>query len=378
DGLCAALGRWRALDQVHGRRADEPGDEEAVRLVVELERRADLRDRAAVEHDDLVGHGHRLDLVVGDVDHRRLQRVVQFADLDPHLHPERRVEIGERLVEQERLRLAHDRAPDGDALTLTARELARLAVEIVGQVQRRRRLAHLLLDDVGALSCHFKREGDVAAHAHMRIERIGLEHHGEPALRRADVGHILGVDQDLTGSDVLEPGDEAKERRLAAAGRAHEHRELAILDVEVDAVDDADGAERLANGLELNAAHGCFPLIPSHFTAPNVRPRTSCFWENQPRMRIGAIASVEAAESLAQKNPSGAEYEAMKAGSGAALEVVRLSVQNASFHDRMTASSMVEAMPGTDIGVSTYTISLKSDAPSMRAASRMSTGISLK
>ena len=50
-----------------------------------------------------------------------------------------------------------------------------------------------------------------------------------------------------------------------------------------------------------------FPSIRNHFTAPKVRPRTSCFCENQPRMRIGAMASVEAAESLAQKNPSGAE-----------------------------------------------------------------------
>ena len=32
----------------------------------------------AFEHHDLVGHGHRLDLVVGDVDHRRLELVVQL------------------------------------------------------------------------------------------------------------------------------------------------------------------------------------------------------------------------------------------------------------------------------------------------------------
>ena len=126
----------RTPDHVHCRRADEARDEQAVRPVVEIERRADLGDRAPVEHDDLVGHGHRLDLVVGDVDHRRLEGVVQFADLDPHLHAQCRVEIAERLVEQERLRLAHDRAPDGDTLPLAAGELARLAVEIVGEVQR--------------------------------------------------------------------------------------------------------------------------------------------------------------------------------------------------------------------------------------------------
>ena len=43
----------------------------------------------------------------------------------------------------------------------------------------------------------------------------------------------------------------------------------------------------------------------------------------------------------------------MKAVSGAASEVVRFSVQNASFHARMMLSSKVEAMPGTAIGAST-------------------------
>ncbi len=39
----------------------------------------------------------------------------------------------------------------------------------------------------------------------------------------------------------------------------------------------------------------CLPYL----TAPKVSPRTSCFWLNQPMIRIGAMAIVEAAESLA-------------------------------------------------------------------------------
>ena len=78
----------------------------------------------AIEHDDLVGHGHRLDLVVGDVDHRRLQLLVQLADLEPHVDAQRRIEVRQRLVEQERRRLAHDGAADGDALALAAGKLA--------------------------------------------------------------------------------------------------------------------------------------------------------------------------------------------------------------------------------------------------------------
>ena len=70
-------------------------------------------------------------------------------------------------------------------------------------------------------------------------------------------------------------------------------------------------------------------------------------------IRIGAIASVEAADSFAQNRPCGLEKEPMKAVSGAASVVVSRIVQNASFQARMMLSSMVEAMPGTAIGVST-------------------------
>ena len=70
---------------------------------IELERCAHLLDATRVHHDDLVGHGHRLDLVVGDIDRRRLQPLVQFLDLGAHLHAQLGVEIGERLVEQEDL-----------------------------------------------------------------------------------------------------------------------------------------------------------------------------------------------------------------------------------------------------------------------------------
>ena len=55
--------------------------------------------------------------------------LVQALDLAAHLVAQLGVEIGERLVEQEDLRIAHDGAADGDALALAAGKLARIAVE---------------------------------------------------------------------------------------------------------------------------------------------------------------------------------------------------------------------------------------------------------
>ena len=114
---------------VHRRRADEAGDEDVVRVVVEVLRVADLLEHAGLHQRDPVAHGHGLDLVVGDVDRGDVEVVLHLGDLGAHLHPQLGVEVGQRLVHEEHLRLAHDRAAHGHPLALAAGELLGLAVE---------------------------------------------------------------------------------------------------------------------------------------------------------------------------------------------------------------------------------------------------------
>ena len=63
----------------------------------------------------------------------------------------------------------------------------------------------------------------------MRIEREELEHEGDVAVAGVQVLHRLAVDQDVAGVDLLEPGDGAQRRGLAAAGGAEQHHELAVV-----------------------------------------------------------------------------------------------------------------------------------------------------
>ena len=93
---------------------------------------------------------------------------------------------------------------------------------------------------------------------------------------------------------------------------------------------------------------------------------------------IGAMARSEAAESFAQKRPSGLEKDAINAVSGRACVAVRLMLQNASFQHRMIERSAVEAMPGNASGTRSIVTCWSGFAPSMRAASRISFGTSLK
>jgi len=104
------------------------------RAIIEFQRRPDLLHPARVHHDDTIGHCHRLDLIVRDINNGRPQRLMQRLDLGAHLHAQLGVEIGKRLVEQEKVGFSHNGAAHGDALALAARKLAGKAVEVIRQV----------------------------------------------------------------------------------------------------------------------------------------------------------------------------------------------------------------------------------------------------
>ena len=184
--------------EIHRRRADEAGDKAVGRGVVELERLADLLHQSILHHHHAIAQRHGLDLVVGDVDGRGVEPVVQLLQLDAHLHAKFCVEIGQRLVEQEHLRLADDGAAERHALALPAGQLARLALEIILHAEDLGGRLHALAD-LGAVDfAHLQAESHVVVDAHMRIERVVLEHHGDVAIHRRQLVHHRVADQDLT------------------------------------------------------------------------------------------------------------------------------------------------------------------------------------
>ena len=76
-----------------------------------------------------------LDLVVGDVDEGGVDLLAQLDDLSAHLVTQLGVEVGQRLVHQEDLRVPDDGAADSDTLALAAGQSLRLAVEVLGDIE---------------------------------------------------------------------------------------------------------------------------------------------------------------------------------------------------------------------------------------------------
>ena len=250
-----AVGELR-FDEIHRRGADERGDEEVRRTRVELLRRVDLLDPPVPHDRHALAQRHRLDLVVRDVDRRRRQPPVERCQLGAHAHAELRVEVRERLVHEERLRLAHDRASHRDPLALAARERRGLAVEQLVEAEELGGTGDSLPDlALGGLA-HLQPVAEVLAHGHVRVERVALEDHRDVAGARRQVGHVALADRDRAARYLLEAGDHPQQRRLAAARRPDEDEELAAADRERDVVDgDHAAGEDLADVVEDDLGH---------------------------------------------------------------------------------------------------------------------------
>ncbi len=247
----------RGLDEIHRGRADEAADEEVHRPLVELLRGRDLLELALAHHGDPMSHRHRLDLVVGDVDRRHSELVLEARDLRSHVDAELRVEVRERLVHEVRLRLPDDRPPHCHPLPLAARERAWLAIEEGLEPEDVSGLPHALVDLVLRRLSQAQPEGDVVVDREMRIERVALEDHRDVPISRRHAVHDAVADPERAFRDVLEPRDHAERRRLPTPGRADENHELAVGDREIHAGDGPGSVGiDLAHTLEGHSSHG--------------------------------------------------------------------------------------------------------------------------
>ena len=171
---------------------------------------------------------------MGHVQGGDAQLALQSGNLGTGLHTELRIEVRERLIHEEDLRLTDDCTAHGHALALATGQCLRLAE--LGEVEDLSGLLDALADLFLRGAGDLQGEAHVVGDGHVRVQSIVLEHHGDVAILRLHRGDVLATDEDAALVDLFEAGEHTEGGRLAATGRTDEHEELAILDIEIQVI----------------------------------------------------------------------------------------------------------------------------------------------
>jgi hypothetical protein len=220
----------------------------------------------ALAHDrDPVADPDGLLDVVGDEDDRLPHCRLQAQELRLQPLADDRVDGRERLVHQEHGGVAGEGARHPGPLALPAGELMRVAVPVHGGVEAHQR-EQFLDAGPGAGTIPAEQAGHgahVGADGLVREEPDVLDDVADAAaqLDRVDPRDVVLAQQDPPGGGLDDPVDHLHRRRLAAPGRADEHRQLPGGEGEVElGHPDSAVRVRLADALEpdlLGAAEGC-------------------------------------------------------------------------------------------------------------------------
>jgi hypothetical protein len=232
-----------ALDDV--RHAHEAGHELIRGMLVHLGRGPDLLDAARVEHGQAVAHRQRLVLVVRDVDECDPHLALDALELALHLLAQLEIERAERLVEEQHARAVDDRARQRDALALAARELGGLALAVTIEAHHGQRLAGARAALGPVDPADPQPVLDVLAHAHVREERVVLEHRVDIAGMGWPAGDVRAGQLEAAGVGKLEAGDQAQRGRLPRPRWPEQREELPAGDRDRDRVDRDDVAVAL-------------------------------------------------------------------------------------------------------------------------------------
>ena len=177
--------------------ADEIGGEETRRTRIDLLRRAHLLHASVVHDHDAIGQTHGLVLVVRHVNGRRAEALLQAPQFAAHLHAQLGVEVGQRFVEQQQVRLHDQCTRQRDALLLAARELARETARHRFEAYRLQRGRYGRNARAGPDLCGRAANTRRSRTPTVRKQRVILEHHADaPAMRRQRL-YRLPIDQDF-------------------------------------------------------------------------------------------------------------------------------------------------------------------------------------
>ena len=140
-------------------------------------------------------------------------------------------------------------------LLLAARKLTGLAIQQGSQAQQLGRLLQALhAFGLGQLA-HLQAELDVVGYCQMGKQRIVLEHHGNAALGRRQMGDVATIDAHRTRAGRIQSGNHAQGGGFSAARRAQQNTKRAWLNSQIHGLQGRGVAPGFGNVLQLDQRH---------------------------------------------------------------------------------------------------------------------------
>src|SRR5438128_1304408 len=147
-----------------------------------------------------------------------------------HTFAQQCVEIAQRFVQEEGVRLANERSSNRDTLTLSSAQLAWLLSQQIADFQHRRGLMNAPIDFRRRHLFQTEIEGEVLIARHVWVERVRLKYHRHVALARGYGFDGYAVHANPARGRSIETGDQPKQCGLSATGRSNDRQNLAIAD----------------------------------------------------------------------------------------------------------------------------------------------------
>ena len=217
------------------------GHERVGRMGEDLLGRADLLDLPLAHDHNPIRHSQGLRLIVGHVEDGASHLPVQAADLPAHLDFQGGIQVGQRLIHQEKGRLVGQRPGDGHPLLLASGELRRIAILQFFHAHQPEHGSGPLL----SLGVRLKfgepavlhGEHHLLQHRHVGPKGVGLEHHADISLVRLQnllgIGDLHPIHGDGPAGGLQKAGQQAQQGGLPAPGRSQDGDEFSLANLQV-------------------------------------------------------------------------------------------------------------------------------------------------
>ena len=210
------------------------------RVAVKVLVRSDLHQRTQVHDANAIGNHLNNSKVVGDEEVRQVVLLLNITKKIQNLSLNGHVKCRNGLVGHDELGANRKRTGDADTLTLTTRELVRIALAMSGRKANDLEQLLCLLQTLALahLGVNKQRLANNVLHLHARIERSVriLEHHLHLGAQRTnlllgELRHVFALKENLSLVGLDEVVDQTAGSGLTTAGLAYERERLAGHDV---------------------------------------------------------------------------------------------------------------------------------------------------